>query len=241
MLQSSARMCSARVRQPHPAPVMPPDATRDGSKQCPIGSAAGCGGGGRCPMTPRTFDAGVTLAMEGADAERIWYVQHGSLALFREGREQDGAGIPWAVRRVGSLVGEEGLVQGAYADTAVTLTPVTLCVASRDSFARWIEQVGADASMAVMGLVIQSRCAEGPRPTAAAGSAVQRVAQWLADESRGGTAPKIQRRVVAGLLGMLPETFSRALARLVALGAIETTRKEIRVLDPKALLAAAEE
>ena len=191
-------------------------------------------------MTPRTFEAGVTLAVEGADAERIWYVQQGSLALFREGREQDGAGIPWAVRRVGSLVGEECLVQSAYADTAVTLTPVTLCGASRESFLAWIAQVGSTASMTVMGLVIQARCAEGPRPTAAAGTAVQRVARWLADESRGGTAPKIQRRVVAGLLGMLPETFSRALASLVALGAIETTRKEIRVRDAQALLVAAE-
>ena len=27
----------------------PPDATRDGSRQCPIGCAAGCGEGRRCP------------------------------------------------------------------------------------------------------------------------------------------------------------------------------------------------
>ncbi len=234
-------MSSARVRRPQPLPVMPPDATRDGSRQCPIGGAAGCGEGRRCPMSPRTFEAGVMLAVEGAAAERLWFVQHGSLALFRETREQHGAGVPWAVRRAGSLVGEEGMVQSTYADTAVTLTPVTVCVASRDAFARWVEQVGAAASMAVMGLVVQARCAEGPRPTAAAGSAVQRVARWLADESRGGRAPTIERRVVARLLGMLPETFSRALARLVALGAIATTRKEIRVLDARALLAAAGE
>ena len=56
----------------------PPDATRDGSRQCPIGCAAGCGEGRRCPMSPRTFEAGVTLAVEGAAAERLWYVQHGS-------------------------------------------------------------------------------------------------------------------------------------------------------------------
>jgi CRP-like cAMP-binding protein len=191
-------------------------------------------------MSPRVFEAGAVLALEGSDAERLWYVQHGAVALFREARDADGAGVPWTVRRPGTLVGEECLVQAGYADTAVTLTPVTLCVASRDSFVRWVDEVGAAASLAVMTLVVQARCAEGPRPTAAAGSAVQRVAHWLADESRGGRAPKIQRRVVAGLLGMLPETFSRALARLVAVGAIATTRQEIRVVDAQRLLDAAE-
>jgi CRP-like cAMP-binding protein len=222
-------------------PILPPDATLDGSKQCPIGAAAGCGAGRRCPMSPRTYEAGAMLSAEGSAAERLWYVQHGTVALFRENGDQRGAGVPWTVRRPGHLVGEECLVQEGYTDTAVALTQVTLCVASRDSFNRWIDNVGVVASRAVMALVITARCTDAPRPTSAEGSAVSRVARWLADESRDGRAPEMPRGVVAGLLGMLPETFSRALSRLTAMGAIKTTRREIRVVDADVLMAVATE
>jgi CRP-like cAMP-binding protein len=42
--------------------------------------------------------------------------------------------------------------------------------------------------------------------------------------------------VVAGLLGMLPETFSRALAKLATQGAIRVNRKQIQVIDAARLL-----
>lgn len=234
MVMSTSRRNSA-------LPVMPSDATLDGSKQCPIGRAAGCGAGRRCPMSPRTYEAGAMLCGESSAAERLWYVQHGSVALFRETGDQRGAGVPWAVRRPGQLVGDECLVQEGYSDTAVALTQVTLCVASRDSFNQWIDNVGVVASRAVMGLVISARCADGPRPTSAEGSAVRRVARWLADEARDGRAPEMPRGVVAGLLGMLPETFSRALSRLSVMGAIKSTRREIRVVDADVLMAVAAE
>ena len=41
------------------------------------------------------------LCGESSAAERLWYVQHGSVALFRETGDQRGAGVPWAVRRPG--------------------------------------------------------------------------------------------------------------------------------------------
>ena len=59
------------------------------------------------------------------------------------------------------------------------------------------------------------------------------------DDAPGGQAPPIPRRVVAGLLGMQPETFSRALASLAAAGAVSVTRKSIRVADFDALVLAA--
>jgi CRP-like cAMP-binding protein len=67
---------------------------------------------------------------------------------------------------------------------------------------------------------------------------VARVAAWLLDAAPGemGALP---RHVVAELLGMQPETLSRALAALAEAGAIEVTRRRIDVRDHAALEDAA--
>lgn len=219
-----------------PLPVTP----CAGVRRCPIGQAASCATGGRCPMTSRAVAAGVTLAIEGAPANRVYYVLDGSVALLREAGDRHGAGVPWTVRRDGSLLGAEALVQDPYCDTAVTLTDTTVCVAERDALKGWVDEVGVAAARALMELAIRAHVDDGPRPSSAEGTAVQRVACWLADEGRGGVAPAIPRAMAAGLLGMLPETFSRALAALSSRGVITVSRKEIRVIDARRLLALAE-
>jgi CRP-like cAMP-binding protein len=192
-------------------------------------------------MTPRAIEAGATLYVEGAVAERIWYVLDGVVGLVRDVGDRRGAGVPWATRRTGTLIGNEALVQDEYADTALALTDATVCSAERASLRRWAAEGTAEAARAVMELVIRTHCATEPRPSSAEGTAARRVARWIADESRGSVAPQIPRAVVAGLLGMLPETFSRALSTLSSRGAIEVSRKEIRVVSAEKLLAEAGE
>ncbi len=192
-------------------------------------------------MSPRAFSAGTTLYIEGGAAERVWYLLDGTVGLLRDVGERRGAGVPWTTRRTGSILGNEALVQGEYADTAVALTDVTVCGSESSCFQRWLRSGNPDAAHAILQLVIKSQCEAGPRPSTSEGSASRRVARWLADECRGGVAPNIPRAVVAGLLGMLPETFSRALAALATRGAIEVDRKRIRVLDANALLTEAGE
>jgi CRP-like cAMP-binding protein len=216
--------------------VLPRGATSGGDALCPIGRAAGCANGGACPMTSRSFAAGTTIFVEGAQAGRVWYVFEGMVGLWRAMGDDRGVGVPWATRRVGTLLGSEGLTQDEYADTAIALTDVTLCSAERDTFRRWASEGSAEAARAVMELVIRTHCSGEPRPSSSEGSATRRVARWLADESRGGLAPPIPRAVVAGLLGMLPETFSRALAKLATQGAIRVNRKQIQVIDAARLL-----
>lgn len=191
-------------------------------------------------MNPRAFEPGATLCLEGTLAQRIWYLVDGVVALVRAVGEHRGVGVPWTTRRGGSLVGDEALVQREYIDTAVALTPITVCSAEVDAFRRWTDEAGADAARAVMELVIKTHCASTPRPSSAEGTAARRVARWLADECRGGVAPALPRSAIAGLLGMLPETFSRALAALRHAGAITVSRQQIRVADPARLLAEAD-
>ncbi len=216
--------------------MMPRATTSGGDATCPIGRAAGCASGGNCPMHARSIAAGTTVFVEGAEVARVWYVFEGMVGLWRAMGDDRGVGVPWATRRAGTLLGSEGLTQDAYADTAIALTDVTLCSAERDTFRRWATEGSLEAARTVMELVIRTHCSGEPRPSSSEGPASRRVARWLADESRGGLAPPIPRAVVAGLLGMLPETFSRALARLTACGAIHVTRKRIQVTDPARLL-----
>jgi CRP-like cAMP-binding protein len=192
-------------------------------------------------MTPRAFSAGTTLYIEGARAERLWYLLDGTVGLLRDVGDRRGAGVPWTTRRGGSIIGNEALVQGEYADTAIALTDVTVCGSESNCFEKWLRAGNGDAAHAILQLVIRAHCEAGPRPSTSEGSATCRVARWLADESRGGVAPPIPRAVVAGLLGMLPETFSRALSTLASRGAIEVDRKQIRVIDANVLLAEAGE
>ena len=187
-------------------------------------------------MTLEAVAAGTTLYVEGMPATRVIYVVAGFVGLWRGAEEERGAGVPGLTRRAGGLLGSEGLAQQEYADTAITLTDVTICTAERQRVWCWATEGTVEAARAVMEVLIRTQCSEQPRASSAEGTASRRIARWLADESRGGVGPPIPRAVIAGLLGMLPETFSRGLATLSARGAIAVNRKEIRVIDPERLL-----
>lgn len=205
---------------------------------CPIGIAAGVPKGEACPFVSRDREAGALLYIEGDTADRVWYVVSGYVSLSREASESQSAGVTWAVRRPGDLVGAESLVSGTYRDSAKLLTSATLCAASRETVDAWLGPETSPARSLVQ-LLLKTRCRESPRGSSADGAAPKRVAQWLLDNSSDGSAPSIPRGVVAALLGMQPETFSRALATLVAEGAITADRKAIHVASFDALLRAA--
>ena len=215
-----------------------------------MGAASGVGRGGRCVMVDRRRTAGASLYVAGEPVEKIWFVKRGSVLLSRDADEAGGEGVAWAVRRAGSLLGVEGLVRGTYLDSARALTDVIVCIASRDEVAAWIrghdpatlrQAEGASPSSpagAVLECVLVALSGDSPRRAGADGSARQRVAAWLLDRP-GGQGPGMPRHVLAGLLGMLPETLSRALASLAAQGAVEVTRKRVEIRDAAALEAAA--
>jgi CRP-like cAMP-binding protein len=198
----------------------------------------GTASGGRCTWIPRTRPAGSRLYLEGAPAERVWYLKEGTVVLSRANGA--GATTRWTLRRPGDLLAPEALVSTGYADTAEALTPVTLCGMARTELDRWLGPTGSP-SRTLLSLVLKTRCEETPRRASADGTSTRRLAQWILDEARGGEAPRVPRKVVADLLGMLPETLSRALAKLQAAGAVKADRRTIRVADVDALLRAAGE
>lgn len=193
---------------------------------CPCGKAAGVAFGGRCPLVDRRRNRDAMVCLEGEPATTVWFVKRGSVLLSRVGA--DGVDRPRAIRGPGAFIGMEALVVSAYTDSARTTEPTVLCGIARPDLDRWFGPVGTPARMALEQTLRVA--AEDPvRAAGIDGSAVQRVARWLLDQS--DATPQVQRRVLASLLGMTPETLSRALARLRDEGAIDLTRQHQSIRD----------
>ena len=77
--------------------------------------------------------------------------------------------------------------------------------------------------------VLRSGARERPFRGNVDGTAPQRTAAWLLENAP--RAGQVTRRVLAGLLGMWPETLSRALRQLASQGAIRHTRRVMEIVD----------
>lgn len=198
---------------------------------CAIGGVAG--GDGRCPMVERQRSAGACLYLAGEGAERIMFVKRGAVTLSRDVEHGRTESVTWAVRRPGSVLGAEALVRDTYLDSARAVTDVTVCVAPREDVRGWLH-AREGAGRALLECVLLTQCADAPRRAASEGSAQQRVASWLLEQAPEQPSP-LPRQVVAALLGMLPETLSRALTALAGRGLVEVSRKAVRVIDARAL------
>jgi CRP-like cAMP-binding protein len=174
--------------------------------------------------------AGELIYLEGEPAQQVWFVKQGAIALSRKGGENHAEGRVHAVRFAGGFVGLEALVSDRYHDSARATEDAILCGITRAALDGWLEARSGPAR-AVLELVLRAQCGEPPRRAPPDGSAIQRVATWLVDEEPRGASLRLPRRIIADLLGMRPETLSRALAALTGRGVIAATRTEIAVLD----------
>jgi CRP-like cAMP-binding protein len=199
---------------------------------CPVGRSSGVGHGGHCPFIDRARQAGEFLYFEGEPATTVWFVKRGTVLLSRATREDGGGDGARAVRRDGHFLGLEALIAPTYVDSARAVTAVKLCGAPIETVDSWLGGRDAPARMA-----LEQTCrmmyTEAPRAAGPDGNAVRRVARWLLTD--GSTAGDVPRRFVANLLGMVPETLSRALAQLSKEGAIVLTRRTVRVRDAQVL------
>ncbi len=197
--------------------------------RCPVGVASGALERERCPFVPRRRVAGAVLHVSGEPVDRIWFVRSGAVLVTRSVDEERVEGTPWAVRRAGTFLGLEGLVTPDHLDSARALTDVTLCGAPLPAVERWLSD-RRPAARVLLDAVLRSRVRERPFRGNVDGTAQQRTAVWLLEHASRSPAP-LTRRVLSGLLGMRPETLSRALRRLSAAGAIRHTRRTVEVLD----------
>jgi CRP-like cAMP-binding protein len=201
---------------------------------CDIGIASGVGQGNFCPFVDRHRRSGELLYLEGEPASHVWFIKKGTVVLYREAGEKDAEGRAHAVRFPGTFIGLEALVADEYVDSARATTDVVLCGATRDGMNHWLGPKGTPPRTALE-ITLRASTADRVRRASLAGNAVRRVAAWLCDEGPRAATAALPRKLVADLLGMRPETFSRALARLTKGGAIATTRTTLRIIDESAL------
>lgn len=186
-------------------------------ERCPLGRASR-----PCPFLPRRYAAGDTIHGEDADAESVRFVKRGTVLLVRSTRS--GNDVVRDVVHPGSLIGVEALVRPRYADAARAMTAATLCEVSTDRLRDWLGPEGNPAHV-VMTLLASS--VPEPRSAGSDGNAVSRTATWILEHD----PQELPRRVTAALLGIAPETLSRAIAALKRSGAIAATRTRIAILD----------
>jgi CRP-like cAMP-binding protein len=193
---------------------------------CPCGQAAGVGYGGRCPLVDRRRARDEILALEGDVIHTVWFIKRGTVVLSRCGG--DGVDRPRLVRGPGTFIGLEVLVRPTYADSARTTEPTIVCAIGRDGLDSWLGPKGTPARMALEQTLLAT-ADDRPRAAGADGTALERVARWILDDgSAGGRVP---RKVIAALLGIVPETLSRSLAHLHDEGMIALTRSTITITD----------
>ena len=206
------------------------DAEVTDCRRCPVGIASGVAERDRCPFVPRKRPAGAVLHVAGERVERVAFIKKGAVLITRAVDEERVEGTPWAVRRSGSFLGLEGLVGMHHLDSARALTDVTLCSATLDAVQTWFE-TRRTAARIVLDSVLRSGTRERPPRGNADGTAPRRTASWLLENADRRLAGVTPRRVLAGLLGMRPETLSRALRTLAERGAIRHGRATIEILD----------
>ncbi|GAB4515568.1 MAG: hypothetical protein Tsb0020_34160 [Haliangiales bacterium] len=198
---------------------------------CPVGHSSGNGQGGFCPFIQAHHRTGDALYAEGDPVHHVWFIKSGTVVLSRR-RGDSRAERVRTVRFAGGFVGIESLVNPTYIDTARASGDTVLCKATCEGFEQWLGPRSSPARTALEASV-EAMVRDLPPRAAADGSAAQRVAEWLTMESPQTLT--LPRRVVADLLGMRPETLSRALASLADTGAIAVSRTKLEIIDEMTL------
>jgi CRP-like cAMP-binding protein len=190
----------------------------------------------RCPFHEVRRPAGFVLQRQGEVPSSLSYLRSGIVVLS----SVDVAGIETscAVRGPGTLVGLEAARERRATLEVRTLTPVLFCRIDLGRFEAW-SGGGPSRASATIALALDELARLHGERAALTGSATERVARYLLALAAAplGRPPPTDRRLLARILAMRPETVSRALASLRRAGALGA--RGLRVADPAALARAA--
>ena len=180
----------------------------------------------------RQIEADETLFREGDDCTGFFVVLEGSIQLRRAG--PDGREAVLSVLRAGQSFAEAAVFSGGpFPATAQALEPSLLAHFPKGAFLRMLKEdsdlcLGALESLASwhhrLTFQVQQLSQE---------DGTGRLRRWLGDQAResrdGIVRLRVPKKVLAGQLGMAPETLSRLLRALRDRGEIREEGREIRL------------
>ncbi len=180
-------------------------------KSCVIGAACV----GSCTFLRRSYRSGQALFHQGDAPQAANFLSAGQILLTETG--EDGELIQQTLRSPGAMVDLQVLRGRRHRATAVASRAAEVCTLALSSLSGWLGAARSPARAMLELALAESGAAEVNAARSGAG-AVARVAGFLLEQPAGVLS--VSHQTAAGLLGLRPETFSRALARLREAGAL---------------------
>ena len=188
----------------------------------------------------RRYPDHTTLFMEGDPADRFFVVMDGWVKLFR--LSENGQEVVISVSSPGESFAEAAIFDNnTFPVSAVAITDVRLLVVSAESLMRQLSENMDFTFNMLASMSRQMRRNVIKLHQMCSMSSTERLADFLIDlsNSHNGTARitlPLDKSLIAARLGMQPETFSRALAKLKTVG-VQSVGHDVEIKDLNALRA----
>lgn len=188
----------------------------------------------------RRYPDNTTLFMEGEDADRFYVVMDGWAKLFR--LSENGQEVVISVSSPGESFAEAAIFDSSvFPVCASAITDVRLLVVGAESLMRQISENNQLAFNMLGSMSKQMRKNVTKLHQMCSMSSTERLADFLIGLTTAvnGTATitlPLDKSLIAARLGMQPETFSRALAKLKSVG-VKSAGHDVVIEDMEALRA----
>ncbi len=187
-------------------------------------------------QSPRTYEKGVTLFRQGEPSTAFFVALSGWVKLYRV--TPDGLEVVLNVFKTGETFAEAAMfLGGRYPACAETVSPARLLRIEAAAFRARIHERPELALSMLASASRQLKSLIGQIEQIKVRTAPQRIAEFIIGLApKGGGAPAeiefpFEKNLLANRLGMKPESFSRALAKLRPYG-VTVDKENVRIANP---------